>query len=94
TFLLATSLAPDWGAARARIEREVPGIALESELGAVSIVGGVGPGAVLRVIESLAREDVATMGISQAATRVSVLVREADVDRTVRALHAAFVVPR
>jgi aspartate kinase len=91
TLLLATSLAPDWGAACARLEREIAGLTLEPELGAVSVVGGTGPGAVGDVLAVLARESVECRGLSQAAARVSALVAEADVDRAVRALHHALV---
>lgn len=91
SFVLATSLAPDWAAARARLEREVPGLALEEGLASASVVGVADPRAVVRALEALAAAKVAVVGLGQAVTRVSVLLAEPDVDRAVAALHAAFV---
>ncbi|AKF06434.1 aspartate kinase [Sandaracinus amylolyticus] len=91
TMVLATSLAPDWAATRARLEREVPGIAMESGLGAASIVGGAVSEALLDVIAALGRREIVARGVVQNATRISALVREDDVDRAVQTLHEEIV---
>ncbi|UJR80948.1 aspartate kinase [Sandaracinus amylolyticus] len=91
TLVLATSLAPDWAAARARLEREVAGIAMESGLGAASVVGGATSEALLDVIAALGRREIVARGIVQNATRISALVREDDVDHAVQTLHEEIV---
>lgn len=91
--VLATALAPDWSAARARLEAELPGLAMEPGLGAASVVGGVPIESVLAVVEAIAAAGIVPRGIVQAATRISAIVAEAEVDRAVQALHVAFVAP-
>jgi aspartate kinase len=93
TFLLATSLAPDWPAARARLAADVPGLELEGGLGAASAVGVTSADALLRAIAALEHAGVAAPAFSQSAARVSALLPEADVDRAVQALHAELVGP-
>ena len=91
SFLLATSLVPDWGAARARLAREVDGLVLEQGLGAASVVGALGDGSALRALEALAGAGLRAESIAHATMRISLLLRDADVDRAVQSLHEAFV---
>ncbi len=90
-FLLAASLAPDWARARARLEEEVPAIELEKDLATASLIGAMDGKALMKAMSKLTRENVMTYGLNQTATRISLLVHERDVDRTVRALHDEFV---
>jgi aspartate kinase len=48
------------------------------------------PGVAAKMFETLAREDVNIEMISTSSIRVSCVVQERDVERAVRALHAAF----
>lgn len=91
SFLLATALAPDWDAARARLTGEVPGLSLEPGLGTASIVGATDADALARALEAIEGVGLRPLGVAQAATRISALLPEADVDRAVQALHAVFV---
>lgn len=89
SLLVPTALTPDWTAIEARIAREVPGVAIERDLGAASVVGDLGEGALadaLRVVS-------APRGVVASAARLSLLVEEARLDDTVRGLHACFVCP-
>ncbi len=91
TLLLATALAPDWSAARERLERDVEGVILESGLASVAVIGGAGRDVVLRAIEALGHEAIVARGMLDASSRLSVLLSESDVDRATVALHRAFV---
>jgi aspartate kinase len=91
TFLLAASLAPDWSAAQARLEKEVPAIELERDLATASILGAMDGNALMKAMSNLARENITVHGLNQTATRISLLVHERNVDRAVRTLHDEFV---
>jgi aspartate kinase len=94
TLLLATSLAPDWAAARARLSAEVAGLALEVGLGvaswvAPSSVGTCEGDVVGRAVDALEQAELTPIALTQGTARISALLAEAHVDRAVQALHAA-----
>lgn len=93
SFLLATSLAPDWASARERLASEVPGLVLEDGLASASIVGPLplGEDASMRALDALGAAGITALCLSHASARVSALLPEADVDRAVRAMHTTFV---
>lgn len=90
-FLLAASQAPDGATARARLEHEIPGLECEGGLATASLVGALEPHALVTAMSVLADKDIRIQGLHQTATRISLLMREDEVDRAVRALHAKFV---
>ncbi len=89
--VMATSLAPDWQAARARMEACAPSMTLESGLASASVVGVDQAVQVGAALAALTAAEVLPASIAQAGARLDALVAEAQVDRAVRALHARFV---
>jgi aspartate kinase len=68
-------------------------VALDLDVGKVSLVGAgmkTHPGIAAKMFEALARADVNIEMISTSTIRISVLVRDADVERAVQAVHDAF----
>jgi aspartate kinase len=81
---VSESLAPQIGA---------KSVTNDAEIGRVSIVGAgmkTHPGVAARMFEILADEGVNIEMISTSSIRISCVVRARDVERAVRALHAAF----
>ncbi len=69
------------------------GVASDTEVARVSLVGAgmkSNPGVAAKVFEILAATDVNIEMISTSAIRISVVVREDEMERAVQALHAAF----
>jgi aspartate kinase len=69
------------------------GVSTDSDIARVSLVGAgmkSNPGVAATVFETLAREGINIEMISTSAIRISCVVREADVERAVQALHTAF----
>jgi aspartate kinase len=87
TFLVPTALTPDWAATAARLSAEVPSIAMETGLGAASVVGDLPERALVTALECVG----ATRGASASGGRVSLLLEDGALDEAVRALHAKFV---
>ncbi len=87
SVLVPTALTPDWAAIEARVTRELPDLAVERGLGAASVVGDLGEGALVDAL----RVVPAPRGVVASAARVSLLVEEDRLDDAVRALHACFV---
>lgn len=95
SFLVPTALVPDWRKARAAMESAAKApIAFEEGLGSVSVIGS----ALSRSASSLASALHAVKASSANALqsksspmRISFLVNESDVDRTVQAVHGALV---
>ena len=74
-------------------EVEASGFAHDPAIGRVSLIGAgmkTHPGVAARMFEVLAGEGVNIEMISTSSIRISCIVREADVERAVRALHEAF----
>jgi aspartate kinase len=74
-------------------ETDANGVSHDPGIGRVSLVGAgmrSNPGVAAKMFETLAREDVNIEMISTSSIRVSCVVQEHDVERAVRALHAAF----
>ena len=74
-------------------ETDANGVSHDPGIGRVSLVGAgmrSNPGVAAKMFETLAREDVNIEMISTSSIRVSCVVQERDVERAVRALHAAF----
>ncbi len=75
------------------VETEATGYTTDDKIGRVSLVGAgmkTNPGIAAQMFEVLAREGINIEMISTSTIRVSCVVAEADVERGVRALHAAF----
>jgi aspartate kinase len=87
SVVVPTALTPDWAAIEARLSREVPAITIERELGAASVVGDLGEGALAEALGVVP----SPRGVVASAARLSLLVEEARLDEAVRALHACFV---
>jgi aspartate kinase len=71
---------------------EARGVSHDADIGRVSIVGAgmkTNPGIAATMFEVLARENVNIEMISTSSIRISCVVAAGDVDRSVRALHAA-----
>jgi aspartate kinase len=69
------------------------GVSTDSDIARVSLVGAgmkTNPGVAATMFETLAKEEVNIEMISTSAIRISCVVREADVERAVQALHTAF----
>ncbi len=69
------------------------GVTTDAEVGRVSLVGAgmkSNPGVAATVFETLARESVNIEMISTSAIRISCVIREADLEKAVQALHSAF----
>jgi aspartate kinase len=74
-------------------ETEASGYSHDAAIGRVSLVGAgmkTHPGIAAEMFEILAAESVNIEMISTSSIRISCVVREADVDRAVQALHRAF----
>ena len=72
---------------------EATGVTHDSDVARVSVVGAgmkTNPGVAAKMFEVLAREQVNIEMISTSSIRISCVVPAADVERAVRALHAAF----
>jgi len=72
---------------------EAGGATSDENIGRVSVVGAgmkTNPGVAAKMFETLAAEGVNIEMISTSTIRISCVVAEADVERAVRALHAAF----
>jgi aspartate kinase len=75
------------------VETEATGYTTDDQIGRVSLVGAgmkTNPGIAAQMFEVLAQEGINIEMISTSTIRVSCVVAEADVERGVRALHAAF----
>jgi len=75
------------------VETEASGFRTDERIGRVSLVGAgmkTNPGVAARMFEVLAEEGVNIEMISTSTIRISCVVHEDDVERAVRALHAAF----
>ena len=69
------------------------GVASDTEVARVSLVGAgmkSNPGVAAKVFETLADNEVNIEMISTSAIRISVVVREEQMERAVQALHTAF----
>src|SRR5262249_35739955 len=74
-------------------ETDASGVSHDPGIGRVSLVGAgmrSNPGVAAKMFETLAGEDVNIEMISTSSIRISCAVNERDVERAVRALHAAF----
>jgi aspartate kinase len=72
---------------------EATGVTHDSDVARVSLVGAgmrTNPGVAAKMFEVLAAEGVNIEMISTSSIRISCVVPAADVERAVRALHAAF----
>jgi len=81
-----------------RVVKEVgaAGFVLDDGIAKVSLVGAgmkTNPGVAAAMFEALSNEGVNIEMISTSSIRVSVVVRAADADRAVRAIHAKFSLP-
>ena len=75
------------------VETEATGYTTDDHIGRISLVGAgmkTNPGIAAQMFEVLAREGINIEMISTSTIRVSCVVAEDDVERGVRALHAAF----
>ena len=75
------------------VEIDAGGANFDDAIGRVSVVGAgmkTNPGVAAQMFETLATEDVNIEMISTSTIRISCVVHEDDVERAVRALHAAF----
>ena len=75
------------------VDVEAGGSSHDAEIGRVSLVGAgmkTNPGVAAQMFETLAAEGVNIEMISTSTIRISCVVREADVERAVRALHTSF----
>ena len=87
SFLVPTALTPDWSAIAARLSAEVASLAIESGLGAASVVGDLPARALVAALDAVSGARAATAS----GGRISLLVSDAALDEAVRALHATFV---
>jgi aspartate kinase len=74
-------------------EVEATGVTHDAQVARVTLVGAgmkTNPGVAAKMFETLSREDVNIEMISTSSIRISCVVQEADVEKAVRALHAAF----
>jgi aspartate kinase len=74
-------------------EISATGVSSDAEIARVSLIGAgmkSHPGVAARTFETLASEGINIEMISTSAIRISCIVREAQVERAVQALHAAF----
>jgi aspartate kinase len=79
------------------VDVEAGGSSHDAEIGRVSLVGAgmkTNPGVAAQMFETLAAEGVNIEMISTSTIRISCVVREADVERAVRALHTSFALER
>lgn len=91
TMTVATSLTPDWAKVQLRLEQELGDtLALEAGLGAASIVGP-DLASTAKSLEIARGAGASVRRVVARGPRISLLLDEASVDATVRALHAAFV---
>ena len=75
------------------VDTEARGYRSDAEVGRVSLVGAgmkTHPGVAAKMFETLAEEGINIEMISTSTIRISCVVREADVEPAVRALHRAF----
>jgi aspartate kinase len=75
------------------VDTEASGYRTDTNIGRVSLVGAgmkTHPGIAAKMFETLAAESVNIEMISTSTIRISCVVAEEDVERAVRALHAAF----
>jgi aspartate kinase len=74
-------------------EVEATGVTHDAEVARVTLIGAgmkTNPGVAAKMFETLSREDVNIEMISTSSIRISCVVQEVDVEKAVRALHAAF----
>jgi aspartate kinase len=74
-------------------EVEATGVTHDANVGRVTLVGAgmkTNPGVAAKMFSVLASEGVNIEMISTSSIRISCVVKEADVETAVRALHAAF----
>jgi aspartate kinase len=75
------------------VDVDAGGSSVDAAIGRVSLVGAgmkSNPGVAAKMFETLAAEDVNINMISTSTIRISCVVHEDDVEKAVRALHAAF----
>ena len=75
------------------VETDAVGFRTDEKVGRVSLVGAgmkTHPGVAAKMFETLATEGINIEMISTSTIRISCVVREEDVERAVRALHAAY----
>jgi aspartate kinase len=75
------------------VEIDAGGASFDDAVGRVSLVGAgmkTNPGVAAQMFETLATENVNIEMISTSTIRISCVVKEADVERAVRALHRSF----
>jgi aspartate kinase len=75
------------------VDTEASGFRTDEQIGRVSLVGAgmkTHPGIAAKMFETMATEGVNIEMISTSTIRISCVVAETDVERAVRALHAAF----
>jgi aspartate kinase len=75
------------------VETDAAGFRTDGDVGRVSLVGAgmkTHPGVAAKMFETLAAEGINIEMISTSTIRISCVVREADVERAVQALHAAY----
>jgi aspartate kinase len=75
------------------VDTEAAGFRSDASIGRVSLVGAgmkTHPGVAAKMFEVLANEGVNIEMISTSTIRISCVIAESDVERAVRALHAAF----
>ncbi|MCS6799960.1 MAG: aspartate kinase [Myxococcota bacterium] len=92
-FHVVLAQTPDWNAARARLVRALgDAVRIEEGLGTASVVGDAsGPERIERALAAVERAGARPLRVSSSALRLAVLLRDEEVDATVRALHEAFV---
>ena len=79
------------------VETEAAGFRTDADVGRVSLVGAgmkTHPGVAAKMFETMAVEGINIEMISTSTIRISCVVAEADVERAVQALHAAFELER
>jgi aspartate kinase len=91
---LVSSAGPDWVAARASLEQSFADLEVEPGLGTVSVIApdlGSRPGALRDALAALEAEGIEPRAVSTSPLRLAVVVRAAQVDDAVRAVHARCV---
>lgn len=95
SFLVPTALVPDWKKARRAIEAAANGdVLVEEGLGSVSVVGSAltrSPSSMAKALAALQKSASTALQTKSSPLRLSFLVNESDVDRTVQVVHGALV---
>lgn len=87
---LVSMAGPDWSAGRAALSASFSDLEIEEGLGSVSVVApdlGSRPGVVRQALSALSASAIEARSISTSALRLGVVVRAAQVDEAVRAVH-------